>query len=492
MGAAVSWCESPVVGLLGLLRAVARAGRVCWRPCLIVLFLFQSSGVQAMPARRWGARSGAQSAAQKPQVSAEAEVRGGTGGHRDTARARPMAVRQQELREAARVLCGVSGEEERGGAGPSLGSRYAHGLMLGARTKGTKSTYASPWRHWVQYRSTLGLSAFLDGETRAEKLDDEEHLLRFLGIEVGRMGRGYSTLKVAFSSIRYHHVISGWGDPTIGKPRLAMAKSAIRRIDGHSARKVPTTTKMLRWLRDNLDLKSARGATLFAAVIVSFFFMLRASEYVAVDGHGYDEFKCFKVMDVFPRRGGVECSNWKDADEVVIHIKGSKGDTYNEGCWRCLRRSGSGSKLCPVWAMQNLYQVRPDIALDPNEFLFRHKGGEVIFRRSIQALLGDAAVNTGIPRHLIGSHSQRHGGATALYNASGGKYSEERIARFGRWASSCVKIYLWEGNENTQGVVDDMGRRDFTLHTLAFEQRKRWAMDSRQNARLNSARPPLH
>lgn len=435
---------------------------------------------------RPGGRVGqARAAAKQAGKSASAEARQAGGRHDPTLRVSD-AERQNARRERARVLCGISEEEvgEVPTAGkPGVSERFGQGFLMGSACEGTRRTYSPAWKHWCVFRKLQGKPSFMAGTSAEEHKANEDSMLVFLGIEGGRMGRAYSTVKGAFSSIRFHHIVEGHGDPLVGKARFRMALSALRRVDGHAQRKHPTTTRMLRWLADHLDLDSPRGATLYAAVIVSFFFLMRASEYVAVDGHHYDDEKALKVMDVVPRKDGVDVDSWTDADEIMILIKGSKTDRYNQGEWRLLKR-GHG-RLCPLWAMANLHRVRPDLREKPGDFLFRHQGGKVIYRKDVQALLMEAAAATGIPPHLIGSHSQRHGGASALYNAG---YTVEKIKRFGRWTSDCVHIYLWEGNEATEGMVDAMSRAEFTLNTAAHEQRSRRAWAGMNQALLRA--PP--
>ena len=105
----------------------------------------------------------------------------------------------------------------------------------------------------------------------------------------------------------------------------------------------------------------------------------------------------------------------------------------------------------------------------------------------MQKLLQDAALAMGIPKRLIGSHSQRSGGATALHNAG---YSLDYIRRFGRWKSNCVIIYLWDGQERTTGVSDDMALVRYTLHTQMLEARRRSGAVL-LGAAMGAQRPPL-
>ena len=124
--------------------------------------------------------------------------------------------------------------------------------------------------------------------------------------------------------------------------------------------------------------------------------------------------------------------------------------------------------------------------MEPEAYLFRLPGGSPIYRRDIQRLLQEAALACNIPKHLVGSHSQRCGGATALYAAG---YSIEYIKRFGRWKSDCVHIYLWEGRPAAEGVVAAMTTNPYAPNTDAYGEWRRSAM-AQMTAAAAARRPP--
>ena len=314
-------------------------------------------------------------------------------------------------------------------------------------------------------------------------------MLCFLGIEASEMGLSYSTVKGAFSAIRHHHIIGGYPDPLVGKPRYRMALSAVRRYEGAISRKIPTTPEMLVFLSNHLDLNSPEGATEFAAVMVSWFYLLRASEYVALDSGIYDTGKALRVQDIMPRAGGRYVHDWSIADETVCFLRGSKVDKYNQGEVRNIEAGVANGKIDATWAMRNLHRVRPELQMQPENFLFCYPAGskKLLGRRRIQLLLKTAALACNIPKHLVGSHSQRSGGATALWQAG---YSIDYIKRFGRWTSDCVQLYLWDGQERTAGVADAMASVRYTLHTEVLEQR-RLGVEVARGMAARAGRPPM-
>ena len=408
---------------------------------------------------------------------------------RDPGQHRSLKQRQQDRRVLIHAGVGVLDEDLASDSRVNFGLKMGTGLMENAVCSGTKGTYAAPWKHWQCYRELQGEPVYMVGGTHAECQRDEESMLCFLGIEASEMGLSYSTVKGAFSAIRHHHIIGGYPDPLVGKPRYRMALSAVRRYEGAISRKIPTTPEMLVFLSNHLDLNSPEGATEFAAVMVSWFYLLRASEYVALDSGIYDTGKALRVQDIMPRAGGRYVHDWSIADETVCFLRGSKVDKYNQGEVRNIEAGVANGKIDATWAMRNLHRVRPELQMQPENFLFCYPAGskKLLGRRRIQLLLKTAALACNIPKHLVGSHSQRSGGATALWQAG---YSIDYIKRFGRWTSDCVQLYLWDGQERTAGVADAMASVRYTLHTEVLEQR-RLGVEVARGMAARAGRPPM-
>ena len=167
--------------------------------------------------------------------------------------------------------------------------------------------------------------------------------------------------------------------------------------------------------------------------------------------------------DAIPRLDGEQVKDFKNADEMVVNINGSKVDQCNVGTLRNLYRTGD--EVCPVAALEEMDAAFPgrrerDAAVP----LFRKQSGEVVRRQEVRALLGAAAQAQGIPASRMGSHSLRIGGATAMYHAD---RELEAIKRFGRWASSAFHVYLWEAHDAQQDLAQSMVRDTFTLTAVA-------------------------
>ena len=169
--------------------------------------------------------------------------------------------------------------------------------------------------------------------------------------------RTEGTIRTKLMAIRHHHLVAGFPDPLEIAPRLWLALGGIKRMGVKQNRKYPVTVEMLRWLKRRLDTGTLDGVATWAAIVTAFFFMLRASEYLADPGRPWRDSRVLFGRDVTPRKGGEAAKTFMGADEVIIFIKGSKTDQYNFGC--CRNHYTTGNDLCPVRALEALERMAP-------------------------------------------------------------------------------------------------------------------------------------
>ena len=164
---------------------------------------------------------------------------------------------------------------------------------------------------------------------------------------------------------------------------------------------------------------------------MGWFFLLRASEYVKSEGTKATERRGLRGQDVRARCKGVDVKNFSQADEVVLIIRGSKTDKFNEGELKNHFKTND-EDLCVVKALAAYQQHAPQrFGPKADGYLFAWENGKVILRGEIQAVLERAAVACGVDPQYIGSHSLRFGGATALFAA----YKDTALVqRWGRWS----------------------------------------------------------
>jgi len=87
-----------------------------------------------------------------------------------------------------------------------------------------------------------------------------------------------------------------------------------------------------------------------------------------------------------------------------------------------------------------------------------------VTRPALQEVLEHAAISQGLPPERFRLHSQRLGGATALWHITG---DLAIVKRLGRWASDAVHGYLWDGAEQNRGLSDRMALDTTRIHVAA-------------------------
>ena len=120
---------------------------------------------------------------------------------------------------------------------------------------------------------------------------------------------------------------------------------------GERKRQWPVTLPMMEWMETAHPAEHPKFVV-FVAAVIAWFFMLRGGEYSEVEGQPWQRSRILSGMDVIARKNGERVHSFVDADEVVLHLKGSKTDQYNAGQIRNLYRSGE--RLCPVRVLEDL------------------------------------------------------------------------------------------------------------------------------------------
>ena len=336
--------------------------------------------------------------------------------------------------------------------------------MQGDKAQSTAKVYLSAWSKWEAWaRRQQWESAYLD--VRGDKLTNENKLLAFLGY-LGWLGTSPASIKQALFAIKDAHKRAGAGDPTEGMFRVWMLMGALDRHADRKPRRLGVTPGMLVWIGKNLqgdpslmgeDRVDAR--MLQAALLTAWFFMMRIREYA--DSGGVDKDMVLRGADVRLTRDGTDVDS--GANEITIQFRKTKADQEAFGSSKTMGLTGV-EFLCPVVAMENLrssasrrFGQGPEALLP----LFRWSNGLTLKRAEVQAILQRSAKATGLPADRFMSHSLRIGGASALYQASG---EIELVKRMGRWSSSAVQKYLFDGGEVLKNLSGKMARVEQRVH----------------------------
>ena len=240
-------------------------------------------------------------------------------------------------------------------------------------------------------------------------------------------------------------------------------------LDRRAARKprrLGVTPAMLQWVgrqfKESAKLQGeARvdGMMIQAALLTAWFFMMRASEFC--DSNGVNLDNVLRGVDVKLARDDVP-AEVGNATEVTVQFRKTKADQEAFGSCKTMAQT-KVEYLCPVKALDDYRSVCPGRfqGAEAQKPLFRWGNGITLKRTEVQFLLQRAAGAVGLPPDRFLSHSLRIGGASALFQASA---DIELVKRMGRWTSSSVQRYLYDGGHTLKELANKMAQVDKRVH----------------------------
>ena len=201
------------------------------------------------------------------------------------------------------------------------------------------------------------------------------------------------------------------------------------------------------------------GVMVQAALLTAWFFMMRASEFC--DSNGVNVDHVLRGLDVKLSKED-EPVEVGLATEVTVQFRKTKADQEAFGSCKTMARTGV-AHLCPVEALDAYRKVCPGRfqGAEAHKPLFRWGNGTMLKRVEVQFLLQRAATAVGLPPERFLSHSLRIGGASALFQASA---DIELVKRMGRWTSSSVQRYLYDGGQALKELAGKMAQVDKKIH----------------------------
>ena len=138
-------------------------------------------------------------------------------------------------------------------------------------------------------------------ESREEKKEDEDDMLRFLTYLTKVVKRAEGTVRQRLFALKMGHVVAGYEDPTLHRTRLWAALTGFKRWQPNVQRKYPVLPCMMRWMRlhiEEVDSFSRGKIALWAALVTAFFFLLRASEYLVQANRSWSTKRVLKGCEV--------------------------------------------------------------------------------------------------------------------------------------------------------------------------------------------------
>ena len=334
------------------------------------------------------------------------------------------------------------------------------GLLARAVTVGVLNQYGSHMRHWTDFSYRMGWSEWLVGLSNRVR---EERLIAWFSYETGNHA-GKVKARTAIGKlygVRYAHLINGLPDPLLDAPRLKLCQRAAKKESGASKPKLPATPELLWAVLDSLDLNNSEpDRVLNGGVQVGYFFMCRSGEYCETE-NGFSPYGLLVGDVLFYKEGVPLLSNFSEADEVMICIRGSKTDQMRQGAGR--NHYATGERLCVVTALASLFsswEVPGGLSRALDEPLFSYADGSILKRTTVSDALKAAAKRLGQKEADFASHSLRIGGCSGLLHEN---MPEEKIKKMGRWRSDCWRQYAYDTRESMRGVAVTMATTAYTL-----------------------------
>lgn len=325
----------------------------------------------------------------------------------------------------------------------------------------TVKAYSYRFRHFVEFCDRAETSHLLTGD---DPQADERTLTAFALYEFGIHKNKHATIQGKLSAIRWHVMEAGFANPLDGKPTLRRVMAGIRRLRGRTDPKEPLPVEVIRYLLFTLlEHGDLFQKALALACVVAFFWLLRVSEFAAQDSHHMEKW-IIRRQDVTFRKKGKPCTWFQSPDEVELHLRGSKTDQVMQGVHRSQHLTGT--QFCPLLAMVTWFKFTHGANIPSSAPLFAVPQGKtggnwkVIERQHVSEVLKQAATDCGIPSHLIGTHSLRISGSTALLLA-GVHYTVVQL--IGRWKTACFLRYQRYQSELMQNVARAMADSNYQV-----------------------------
>jgi hypothetical protein len=236
------------------------------------------------------------------------------------------------------------------------------------------------------------------------------------------MSKTHGSISSALTAIRSFCTAIGCDTSAFDDPQLKLLLKGLRkkRKSKVRAKRVGITIWALARFSHLIDRRKAAHRTMFGAMVMAVFGLLRASEFVAKDPYGATLFR--KHVTIL-------------SDRVIVHLMRSKTDTYDEGVDVILW--ANGGPLCPrAWALATMSNACDK---SPSAPFFQTGSGAPLSYDALQKFIKHLAAAAGFNSSSFSTHSLRIGGATSLIECG---FSREVVKQLGRWSSDAYMLYV--------------------------------------------------
>ena len=241
-----------------------------------------------------------------------------------------------------------------------------------------------------------------------------------------------ATAKSYVTAIRSFHLENGFPITIFDDPRIDLVIKGGKRVYGEGVKKLrlPLTSSVLLRIVNEVRVDE-EGINVKSALCVAFAAFLRSGEFT------WDAPWTGKSHESnLSRKHVVFHSN----DSITLTLPASKTDPYRKGV--IIQLASSPSPLCPVTALNRLYNLYPR---SPTQPLFARPHGQPFTKQFIVTKIRELLLQAGVSTLGFSGHSIRKGAAvTAATNG----ISKDNIKLLGRWKSDAVDVYINELNQS--------------------------------------------
>lgn len=279
------------------------------------------------------------------------------------------------------------------------------------------------------------MRCYATGEKLYAKYCDDNHLppaqrypptpmwlLRFATYLFVSLKKSAGVVSSTLSAIRSLTVALGASTSPFDSANLKQAIHSMRslRKGRKQAKRLPITIWALTRMKRHVKGKDHKETVLFAAILLGFHALLRASEFVSKDPYGATLLRKHVTID-----------NGK----ASIHLARSKTDTYDEGITITIHATNNGT--CPITWLVLAMALAPDQS--PNAPVFQRSNGQAMSYQDLQRYLAMLCKRSNFDSQAIKTHSLRIGGATSLMSLG---FTRDQIMELGRWKSDSYRLYI--------------------------------------------------
>lgn len=311
--------------------------------------------------------------------------------------------------------------------------------------------YRRALARWTQWTARRGVR----WQDTSQQADQIHIISEFIidnavqGFGAGRPVKG-STLKTYLAGIKHFHIAAGLPFPS-DHPQVRMLLRGVTRVDAPPRRRAPVSVAILEACFSELSLQHRADQALWGVLCLSFFFLLRRSEIMAVTTTMFRWFALraddISVVDA----SGVATQDPRAASSVRITIRGSKTNQCGAPSVRSLSRSGH-QFLCPVLGALLLQRARGPLPGGIPAAIFAENSGRLscVNATRVSTAIKHAARRLGEDPADFGTRSLRAGGATNMYRAG---VDTLTIQFHGRWESEAFKLYTRLCSESVSTIA---------------------------------------